>query len=59
MLTCHNIALHDYIMQVDIFFFVPAELEAVSNDFYHDFWEVIRLHTPKVVPHYSYSHCGR
>ncbi len=37
--------------EVDVFMFFLKDLEAVSNNFYHDLWQVARLHTPKV------SHC--
>lgn len=34
--------------EVDVFMFFLKDLEAVSNNFYHDLWQVARLHTPKV-----------
>eukprot|EP00884_Botryococcus_braunii_P016528 jgi/Botrbrau1/3559/Bobra.0078s0016.1 len=34
--------------KVQVFIFMPADLEAVRTDWYQNFWEVIRLHTPKV-----------
>ena len=35
---------------LDCFFFFPKELEAARlSGFYSDLWEVVRLHTPKVV----------
>ena len=37
--------------EVDVFMFFLKDLEAVSNNFYHDLWQVARLHTPKVSYH--------
>lgn len=34
--------------EVDVFMFFLQDLEAVSNNFYHDLWQAVRLHTPKV-----------
>ncbi|KAL0051470.1 hypothetical protein WJX82_008099 [Trebouxia sp. C0006] len=34
--------------EVDVFMFFLKDLEAVSNNFYHDLWQVARLHTPKI-----------
>ena len=38
--------------EVDVFMFFLKDLEAVSNNFYHDLWQVARLHTPKVSFHH-------
>ena len=37
--------------EMDVFMFFLSELEAVSNNFYHDLWQIARLHTPKVSNH--------
>ncbi|KAL0038795.1 hypothetical protein WJX79_008220, partial [Trebouxia sp. C0005] len=34
--------------EVDVFMFFLKDLEAVSNNFYHDLWQVACLHTPKI-----------
>lgn len=47
--------------EVDVFMFFLKDLEAVSNNFYHDLWQVARLHTPKVTAqlvHHSSNPAG-
>lgn len=41
-----NVASQLY--EVDVFMFFLQDLEAVSINFYHDLWQSVRLHTPKV-----------
>ena len=43
-----NPAVASQLYEVDVFMFFLQDLEAVSNNFYHDLWQVVRLHTPKV-----------
>lgn len=43
-----NPSVASQLYEVDVFMFFLQDLEAVSNNFYHDLWQAVRLHTPKV-----------
>lgn len=45
----YNIALglRRQVFQVELFIFFPSELGAVDTGFYHNLWQVVRLHTPQ------------
>ena len=45
-----NPSVASQLYEVDVFMFFLQDLEAVSNSFYHDLWQAVRLHTPKVQP---------
>ena len=46
----YNIALgyERQLFQVEVFIFFPTELGSVEAGFYHNLWQVVRLHTPQV-----------
>ena len=46
-----NPSVASQLYEVDVFMFFLQDLEAVSNSFYHDLWQAVRLHTPKVQPY--------
>lgn len=43
-----NPSVASQLYEVDVFMFFLQDLEAVSINFYHDLWQAVRLHTPKV-----------